>query len=158
MEEKRTSPVTAFDSLFTTGKIQMLKVLAAWLPPSQQGMLVLYIKLLELEYAFSLLRRPEKLPIKSRYLSADFLSGDNSDALALLDELLPYGSPAERSRIEGMKSMLQNLGKIKEMMEMAEMMKEMFPEGFGGGEDPTDILSGLAALSGMDMSNMTPPQ
>lgn len=157
MEEKRTGPVTAFDSLFTTNKIQMLKVLAAWLPPSQQGIFALYIKFLELEYTFSLLRRHITLSTNSRHLSADFFSGDNSDTIELLNELLPYGSPAECSRIESMKDMLQNMGKIKEMMEMVNMMKEMFPEGFGSGDDPMDALSGLAALSGMDLSNITQP-
>lgn len=149
MEEKGTSLVTAFDSLFTTNKIQMLKVLMAWLPPSQQGMFAVYIKFLELQYTCTLLRRsPETHLAGSRHLSADFFSGDNSDTIELLDELLPYSSHDERSRIESMKNMLQNMGKMKEMMEMAEMMKEMFPEGFGGGgENPMDILSGMAGMS-----------
>lgn len=160
MEEKGTSPVTAFDSLFTTNKIQMLKVMLAWLPPAQQGIFAVYIKFLELQYACTLLhRRPETCLTGARHLSADFFSGDNSDAIELLDELLPYSSQAERSRIDSMKSMLQNMGKMKEMMEMAEMMKEMFPEGFGGGGEtpmggmsPMDILSGMAGMSGTDVS------
>lgn len=150
MEEKGTSPVTAFDSLFTTNKIQMLKVLIAWLPSSQQGMLAVYIKFLELQHTLTLLRRPGTLFMNSRHLSADFFSGDNSDTIDLLDELLPYSSQTERYRIENMKSMLQNMGRMKEVMEMAEMMKEMFPEGFGGGvENPMDILSGMAGMSDM---------
>lgn len=155
MEEKGTSLVTAFDSRFTTNKIQMLKVLMAWIPPSQQGMLAVYIKFLELQHTLTLLHRPEKYPTASRRLSADFFSGDNSDTIELLDELLPYSSQADRSRIENMKNMLQNMGKIKEMMEMAEMMKDMFPEGFGSGTDnPMDILSGMAGMTGMDMSSI----
>lgn len=157
MEEKGTSPVTAFDSLFTTNKIQMLKVLIAWLPPSQQGIFAVYIKFLELQHTLTLLRhRPETHFAGSRHLSADFFSGDNSDTIELLDELLPYSSQAERYRIENMKNMLQNMGRIKEVMEMAEMMKEMFPEGFGdGGENPMDILSGMAGMS--DMFSTTQP-
>ncbi len=155
MEEKGTSLVTAFDSRFTTNKIQMLKVLMSWIPSSQQGMLAVYIKFLELQYTLSLLHRPEAPMPNTRHLSADFFSGDNSDTIELLDELLPYSSQADRSRIDGMKNMLQNMGKIKEMMEMAEMMKEMFPEGFGSGTDnPMDILSGMAGMSGMDMSSI----
>lgn len=163
MEEKGTSPVTAFDSLFTTNKIQMLKVLLAWIPPSQQGMFAVYIKFLELQHTLSLLQHPEKLLTNSRHLSADFFSGDNSDTIELLDELLPYSSQTERIRIDNMKNMLQNMGRMKEMMEMAEMMKEMFPDGFGGGDgpmgmpptggmSPMDILSSMAGMSGMDMS------
>lgn len=163
MEEKGTSPVAAFDSLFTTNRIQMLKVLLAWIPPSQQGMFAVYIKFLELQHTLTLLRRPGALFSGNKRLSADFFSGDNSDTIELLDELLPYSSQAERSKIDNMKNMLQNMGRMKEMMEMAEMMKEMFPEGFGSGDNPMgmpsmdgmspmDILSGIAGMSGMDMS------
>lgn len=163
MEEKGTSPVTAFDTFFTTNKIQMLKVLLAWIPPSQQGMFAVYIKFLELQHTLTLLHRPGMFFTNSRHLSADFFSGDNSDTIELLDELLPYSSRAERSRIDNMKNMLQSMGKMKEMMEMAEMMKEMFPDGFGGGENPfgmpsmdgmtpMDILSSIAGMSGMDTS------
>lgn len=155
MEEKGTSLVTAFDSRFTTNKIQMLKVLMSWIPSSQQGMFAVYIKFLELQYTLSLLNRPEAYMPNIRHLSADFFSGDNSDTIELLDELLPYSSQADRPKIDGMKNMLQKMGKIKEMMEMAEMMKEMFPEGFGSGTDnPMDILSGMAGMSGMDMSSI----
>jgi len=154
MEKTETSPVTAFDSLFTTNRIQMLKVLLSLIPPAQQGIFAVYIKFLELQYTFSLLRRhPETRLMNGRQLSPDFFSGDNSDTIALLDELLPYSTQSDRAKIENMKNMLQNMGKIKEMMEMAEMMKEMFPEGFNNGADgPMDIFSGMAGMSGMDMS------
>lgn len=156
MEEKGTSPVMAFDSRFTTNKIQMLKVLIAWLPPSQQGMFAVYIKFLELQHTLTLLRHPGTLFMNGRHLSADFFSGDNTDTIDLLDELLPYSSQAERCKIENMKNMLQNMGRMKEVMEMAEIMKEMFPEGFGGGgENPMDILSGMAGMS--DMFSTTQP-
>lgn len=155
MEEKGASPVTAFDSRFTTNKIQMLKVLMAWIPPSQQGMFAVYIKFLEFQYTASLLGTPRARIGDGRRLSADFFSGDNSDTIELLDELLPYSSPAEHSRIEGMKNMLQSMGKMKEFMEMAEMIKDMFPDGFGDGADnPMDILSGMAGMPGMDLSSI----
>lgn len=156
MEEKGTSPVTAFDSLFTTNKIQMLKVLLAWIPPSQQNMFAVYIKFLELQHTLTFLRRPGTLFPNSRRLSADFFSGDNSDTIELLDELLPYSSQAEHFKIENMKNMLQNMGKMKEMMEMVEMMKEMFPDGFGGsGENPMGSMSPMDILSGMTGMDMS---
>lgn len=154
MEEKGTSLIAAFDSLFTNNRIQMLKVLLSWLPPSQQGGFAIYIKFLELQYTFTLLRRhPETRFAGSKQLSADFFSGDNADTIELLDELLPFSSPDERVKIEGMKNMLQSMSKMKEMMEMMEMLKEMFPEGFGGDADnPMDLFSTMAGMSGMDMS------
>lgn len=154
MEGKNTGSVPAFESLFTTGGIQMLKVIASWLPPSRQAGFAVCIRLMELQYAFSLLRNPTPaLSSSTGRLTADFFSGDNTDALELLDELLPYGGPKEQKRIRDMKNTLQNFARMKEMMSMMEMMKELFPEGFGAdGGNPGDILSGLAGASGMDLS------
>lgn len=154
MEEKGRRLIEAFDSLFTTNKIQMLKVLLTRFPPAQQGSLAVYIKFLELQYTLMLLRsHPETRLSGGSRLSADFLSGDNADTIELLDELLPFSGPEERTKIEGMKSMLQNMSKMKEMMEMIEMLKEMFPDGFGGDADnPMDLFSGMAGMSGADMS------
>lgn len=152
MEKMEAGPVTAFDSLFTTNRIQMLKILFSRIPPAQQGLFAVYIKFLELQYTFSLLRRhPGARLSDGKQFTSDFLSGDSSDTIALLDELLPYSGPAERSKIENMKNMLQNMSRLKEMMDMMDMMKEMFPEGFGG-DDPMNILSGMTGMSGADMS------
>lgn len=151
MEEKGKNLISAFDSLYTTNRIQMLKILLTWLPPERQGGFAVYIKLLELQYAFSLLRHPPGAGLAGGHrLSADPLSGDTAGTIELLDELLPFSGPAERAKIESIKSLLQNLGRMKEMMEMLDMLKEMFPEGFGGDTDnPMDLFSGM---SGMDLS------
>lgn len=156
MEEKGAGLIAAFDSLYTTNRIQMLKVLLTRLPTASQGRFAIYIKFLELQYAISLLRQhPTTRFAAGKPLSADLFSGDTADTVELLDELLPFSGPAERMRIENMKNMLQSMAKIKEMMEMMEMMKEMFPEGFGGDADnPMDILSGMAGMNGMDLSAM----
>lgn len=156
MEDKGTGLITAFDSLFTTNKIQMLKVLFARLPSTQQGGFAIYIKFLELQYTLRFLRfQPVPRFADNKPLSADFFTGDSADTIALLDELLPFSGPAERTRIENIKNILQNIAKMKEMMEMLEMLKEMFPEGFGGdGENPMDFFSGMAGMPGMDMSTI----
>lgn len=156
MEGKNTGSVPAFDSLFTTGRIQMFKVIASRLPPARQAGFAVFIRLLELQYSFSLLQNPPRtLTSSAGRLSVDFLSGDNADAMELLDELLPFGNHEEQKRINDIKNMLQNLAKMKEMMSMIEMLKELFPEGFSAdGDNPGDILSGLAGMSGMDMSSI----
>ncbi|MCI8693077.1 MAG: hypothetical protein HFH91_10115 [Lachnospiraceae bacterium] len=145
MEDTHSNTITAFDSLFTTNRIQMLKVLFSWLAPEQQGGFAVYIKLLELQYAFTLMRRHSGiwLPGSRKKLSADFFQGDNTDTLELLDELLPFSGQDERSKIEGMKNMLANLKKMQEMMEMVKMMQELFPEGMGG-ENPMDMFSNMS--------------
>lgn len=154
MEGKNTDPVSAFDSLFTTNKIQMLKVITSHLPPGQQPGFAVCIRLMELQYSLYLLQHPTEVPISpSGKLTTDFLSGENADTLELLDELIPYSNTEEQKHIQNIKNMLCNLTKMKDIMNMLDMLKELFPDGFGGdGNNSEDVLSLLSGLSGTDLS------
>lgn len=165
MEERAVQTINAFDSYFTTKRIQMLKILFSHLLPGQQGGFAVYIKLLELQHAFSLLHNPPRddFPGCGKGLSADFFGGDNEDTISLLQELLHFSGPDERKRIENMIQMMENMKKMQEMMEMIQMLQEMFPEGMGdgdGGQSPMDFFSGmmgmpdLSGMPGMDNSGM----
>lgn len=157
MEEQGSKAIAAFDSLFTTNKIQMLKILLPRLVPEQQGGFAIYIKLLELRYTFSFLRRHPGTQLfgGAKRLSADFFQEDNEDTLELLDELLPFSGPEERSKIQNMKNMMANFKKMKEMMDMIQMMQELFPEGMGGdGGNPMDFFSGMSGMNMPDMASM----
>lgn len=154
MEEQGSKTITAFDSLFTTNRIQMLKILLPRLTPEQQGGFAVYIKLMELQYTIRFVQRHRgnRLLGGARQLSADFFQGDNEDTIALLDELLPFSGPESRAKIEGMKNMMANMKKMKEMMDMVQMVQELFPEGMGtDGSNPMDFFSNM---SDMDMSSI----
>lgn len=157
MEEQSTNTIAAFDSLFTTNRIQMLKILLPRLIPGQQGGFAIYIKLLELQYTFSFLRLHPGIQLfgDSRRLNADFFQDDSEDTFALLDELLPFSGPQDRTRIQNMKNMMSNFKKMKEMMSMIQMMQEFFPEGMGGDQNPMDLFYGLSGMPNMpDMAAM----
>ena len=145
MEEQNSKTITAFDSLFTNNRIQMLKILLPRLAPEQQNGFAVYIKLLELQYTLSFLRRHPGMRLMGggKQLSADFFQGDNSGTFELLDEMLPFSGPEERSRIENIKSMIANFKKMQEMMEMIQMIQELFPEGMGG-DNPMDMFAGMS--------------
>ena len=82
MEEKGAGLIAAFDSLYTTNRIQMLKVLLTRLPTPSQGGFAIYIKFLELQYAISLLRQhPTTRFADARPLSADLFSDDTADTV-----------------------------------------------------------------------------
>ena len=112
MEDKGTAFINAFDSHFTTGKIQMLKILSS---PDKI--------------------RPESMPAIQE----------------LLEELLPFGSPAEKEKILFFKNILSQFQQMQQMMEMMDMMKELFPEGTQSG-NPSDLFSSLSGMEGMDFS------
>lgn len=157
MEEQATKTITAFDALFTNNKIQMLKILLPRLIPEQQGGFAVYIKLLELQYTLTFLRRhPGKSLFEgARRLSAGFFQEDNTDTIELLDELLPFSGPEERARIQNMKNMMETFKRMKEMMDMIQMMQELFPEGMGGDGSPMDFFSNMAGMGDMpDLSAM----
>lgn len=145
MDEQNSKTITAFDSLFTTNRIQMLKILLPWLAPAQQSGFAVYIKLLELQYTLSFLQRHpvRRLLGNGKQLSADFFQSDNADTLELLDELLPFSTQEERKKIENMKNMMENFRKMQEMMDMVKMMQELFPEGMGS-DNPMDMFSGMS--------------
>ena len=121
MEENELGSIAAFDSLFTTNRIQMMKALLPYLKPEQQGALAVCIKAMELNYTLSFIKNhPHILPSR--------LPGKN-DTSKLWDEILPFCGPEERSQVENMKNMMQNMKQMQEMMETMQMMQEMFPEG-----------------------------
>lgn len=157
MDEQNSKTIIAFDSLFTTNRIQMLKILLPRLAPEHQSAFAVYIKLLELQYTLSFLRcHPgTRLMGNGKQLSADFFQGDNSDTLELLEEMLPFSGPQERARIENLKNMIANFKKMQEMMEMIQMIQELFPEGMGG-DNPMDMFAGMSdsGLSGSDMASI----
>lgn len=155
MEEQTTKTITAFDSLFTNNRIQMLKILLPRLIPEQQGGFAVYIKLLELQYTLTFLRRHPGMALfeGAKRLSASFFQEDNTGTMELLDELLPFSGPEERAKIQNMKNMMETFKKMKEMMDMIQMMQELFPEGMGGDGNPMDFFANMPG--GGDMPDLS---
>ena len=48
MEKQETDCITAFDTLYTTNQLQMLKILLPYMQPDMQSYIAVYIKLNEL--------------------------------------------------------------------------------------------------------------
>lgn len=128
MTENGQEKIIAFDTLFTTNQIQMLKILLTYLEPSQQKSIAVYIKFMELQYTISFFN-------KHPSSSARFPKEESFNAARLCDEVLPFCSPSEQEKLIGMKNMYQNFENMQEMMQMIQMMQDMFPESenpFGG--------------------------
>lgn len=140
MEGKEQDKILAFDALFTTNHIQMMKVLMTYLEPSVQRTIAIYIKLMELQYTLSFFRMHP-----NAYLQG-LPREDHRNTEKLLDEMLPYCAPSQKEQFLQMKNTFQSLHQMQEMMEMVQSMKELFPEGEGPMQgDLSDLLSGLTA-------------
>lgn len=148
MTDNRHDKVAAFDTLFTTNHIQILKILLTYMDPSRQKTMAVYIKFMELQYTIAFYQRHSSaLPHLPRE--------DNMNISKLCDELFPLCDHVEQEKLQQMKSMYQNYENMQEMMQMVQMMKDLFPEGENPlGGDSSALFSGLSGSSGMDMSQI----
>ncbi len=149
MKETGQEKIIAFDTLFTTNHIQMLKILLTYLEPSQQKTMAVYIKFLELQYTLAFFRQHPSSPLQ-------FPNDEKPNVTKLCDEILPFCSPSQQEMLNNMKNMYQNFQNMQEMMQMAEMMKELFPNNDNSTDgNPLSMLSGLSGMFGSDGMDMT---
>jgi hypothetical protein len=151
MDTKHPDSVMAFDALFTTNHIQMLKLLLSYLDPSAQGHLAVCIKLLELQYTLNLFQRHPSASIPP----CPELTRPRGGIAELLEEMQPFCSPNEKEKLQNFKNMYHNFENMQEMMQILEMMQEISPEFFSGSSEGSPDLSNLlSGLGGTDISQM----
>ncbi len=132
--------ITTFDTLCTNPGIQRLKILIPFISPNMQGTFAFYIKFLELKYTIQLFKNHEEI----------LFHKPAPDINQICDEMEPYLSTNERNNLQSMKNMYQSFSQMKDLMEMVNVMKEMFPEGLDIGS-----MSDMAGMGGMeDIFNM----
>lgn len=56
MDDQSKIPMTPFDTLISTPGLRMMKLMIPYLPPSNQRMLAVYVKFMELQQTFSFFR------------------------------------------------------------------------------------------------------
>lgn len=128
MDSNQSDRVTAFDTLFTTGHIQMLKLLLGYMEPSVQGRLAVYIKFMELQYTLQFVQNH---PFAAMPLSQN-LNHSGGGMGVLLDEMIPFCSANEKEKLQNIKNAIKNFENMQEMMQVLEMMQEISPELFSG--------------------------
>lgn len=153
MDTKQSDKIAAFDTLYTTNHIQMLKILIPVVSKNLRHKLAIYIKYMELQYTLSLAKSHShtfSLCAESENTPVDFF--------ALCDELLPFCTEKEQSMLKNLKNIQGTLKQVKEMEAAMSMMKELFPEGmnFTGEAGPSNAGNGFS----MDMlfNLLTPEQ
>lgn len=147
MKDRASGKVDTFDTMFTNNHIQMLKILLPYLELSHQKNLAIYIKYLELQYTLAFFKSFPNLRLSPLQKS------DVPDLEQLCDEFSPYLSSTEKKRFDGMRQMYQTFANFQDMMEMIQMMKELFPESEGGFSP--DMLSSLGSMTGMENTDLS---
>lgn len=137
METIKNEQIYAFDSLYTTNHIQMLKILLPCLNPPLQKNLALYIKFLELRYTISFLNaHPYVISgcgFDKKYREQEIPVGD----------LLPYLTPKEAENLKQLQKSIDVMKQFSNMQKNMEALKGILPDGM----DLETLFQGM--MSGM---------
>lgn len=139
MDDNRIDKAAAFDTLFTSNRIQILKILAYYMDPRLLKGLAVYIKMSELQYTLALFyRHPETSLCIGPPCASENITGE------LCSDLMPLCNETQKASLHRITQMMDNIHNFQEMMEMVQTMQDLFPEGFSdlSGMDPS-LLSGL---------------
>ena len=107
MDDKRIDKAAAFDTLFTSNRIQILKTLAYYIDPHLLKGLAVYIKFLELQYTLALFRKHPETALHSFPLSSD----GSSLAGELCSDLMPLCDETQKASLQQVTQMLDNIHK-----------------------------------------------
>ncbi len=134
MEKNGQDKITAFDTLFTTNHIQMLKILMPYLEPPMGRQMAVYIKYLELRYALSYFDSPSHELYGcagshgSPFSGAGALPKEEFNVSKLCSELLPYCTNDEKQKVEQISGLFRSMEMYKEMSQTLELMKDFMPD------------------------------
>ncbi len=122
MDSNERSKVIAFDTLFCTNHIQMLKIILSYMDNKTQKSMAVYIKFLELNYTIEFLK-------KHPYSLCGCMEKESSpDIFKMCSELLPYCTENEKKQIEQIRSIFQGMEMYKEMSKTMDLMKDFMPD------------------------------
>lgn len=139
MEKNEEDSIIAFDTLYTTNQLQMLKILFPYLQPDMQSHIAIYIKFSEL--LVTLHFSQESTPN-----SPIFHKKRNLDFPTLSKELSPYLSREEKDMLKKMSEMMDTMENFQQISQMMQMMDDT--------DSPESMLQGFLSEEQMAMFKM----
>lgn len=169
MDSNEQNKVIAFDTLFSTNHISMLKVMLPYMENQMQKSMAVYIKFLELNYTIDFYRK------HPHPICGCMDKEGPPDLLRLCTELLPYCTEEEKKQMDQIRGIFQSMEMYREMSKTMDLMKDVMPDmgnffqSFGeehsagntaaGDEDSSSHTgSGTPDLMTMLMNLLTPEQ
>lgn len=110
-----TDAILAFDTLYTTNHMKILKLLLPYLETEHQKKLAVFIKWQELMYTLKFFKQ-----YSASLYSSDFKKKKNLDLSVLLPLLTPYCNESE-------KAILSQFSEMQNIMHMMEEMQQYMP-------------------------------
>lgn len=158
MDSNERSKVIAFDTLFCTNHIQMLKIILPYMDNQTQKSMAVYIKFLELNYTIEFLK---KHPFS---LCGCMEKESPPDLFKMCSELLPYCTENEKKQLEQIRSVFQGMEMYREMSKTMDLMKDFMPDineftnSTSPQSDQTSDSSGSFDMMNLLMNMLTPEQ
>lgn len=140
MDNYKPDSITAFDTLYTTNHLQMLKILLPHLQEDMQPHVAVYIKLNELLFALQFSK-------ESRINTISCSRKKEIDIQELICEISPYLSGNEKEMLKKLADMKDNMEKFQQISQLMQMMDGM-------SDSPESMLQGFLSEEQMAMFKM----
>ena len=136
MEELNDNCLKRFDTKFSSNKIACLKIISNHVTPGIQNLLAVYIKFLEIKLCLS--RLDNHIQLSDLLHCTETINIPN-----LIDDLLPYLSNSEQTKLSQIKQTLSQIEQYKSLFSTMQMMQDLFGDGtdnpFGNFSPDMDI-------------------
>lgn len=118
MEELNNDCIKNFDTRYSNGKIQCLKIISSHLTPNMQNLLAIYIKFLEIKLCLS--RMDNRLNFQDLLQCKDKICIPD-----LIDELIPHLESDEQNKLRQLKTTLSQMEHLQSLFSTFQMMQEI---------------------------------
>lgn len=147
--EENTEAILAFDTLYTTNHMKILKLLIPYLETEHQKKLAVFIKLQELMFTLNFFRQ-----YSASLYSPDFKQGKKMDLNTLIPLLIPYCNEAEKNIISQF-SQIQNMMNMMEQMQVyMPMIQQLISSMYGDDTNPDGMNQNGLDLGGNNLMDM----
>lgn len=146
--EDTTKAILAFDTLYTTNHMKILKLLLPYLEPEHQKKLAVFIKWQELMLTLNFFKQ-----YSAHFYSPDFSPKKQLDLNTLIPLLIPYCNDSEKAIISQFSQLQNMMHRMEEMQQympviqqlMSSMSGDMDPGSMFGSNDNNmmDILKNM---------------
>ena len=140
-----TDAILAFDTLYTTNHMKILKLLLPYLETDHQKKIAVFIKWQELIFTMNFFKK-----YSASLYHSDFTRKKNLDLNVLLPLLTPYCSQSEKATLSGFAQMQNMMHMMEEMQQYMPMIQQLMSS-MSGDENS---LSGMGDFGDNNMMEM----
>ena len=144
-KEDITEAILAFDTLYTTNHMKILKLMLPYLEPFEQKKLAIFIKWKELIFTLKFFKN-----YSASIYSPDFRANRKLDFNTLFPILMPYCSETEKNILSQFYELQNMMHRFEEMQQYMPMIQELMSSMSGQG----DFIGSMDSSNNNNVMNM----